>query len=260
MKIVDITPETEKDYFCCLEEYADSMKEAGNRKQIWYSRMKDKGLKVKFAIDDKGTIGGMIQYVPIEYSTFEGKNLYVVQCIWVHGQKLGRGNHRKKGMGTALLKAAEEDTKALGADGLVTWGLIIPVFMRASWFRKHGYKTVAKARIIRMLWKPFNENAVRPKFMKPKKMPDRGESKVNVTLFRDGWCQNMNIACERTIKAVSEFPEKINIREFDGTDNEIRNEWGISDAIYIDGKELWTGPAPSVESIRKKIAKRIKKL
>ncbi len=260
MKIIDITPETEKDYFCCLEEYSEDMKEAGDLKLKWYNHMKDKGLKVKYALDDNGTIGGMIQYVPIEYSTFEGKNLYVVLCIWVHGHKMGRGDYRKRGMGKALLKAAEEDAKNLGADGLVTWGLVIPVFMRASWFRKHGYKTVEKAGIMRMLWKPFNENAVPPKFMKPKKLPGTGESKVNVTLFRKGWCPNFNIAAERTIRASAEFPGKVNLQVFDGTDKEIVNEWGITEAIYIDGKELWTGPAPSIKSIRKKIGKRVKKI
>ncbi len=140
MKITDITPETESRYFCCLEEWSEDMKEAGECKQRWYALMKDKGLKVKFALDDNNVIGGMIQYIPSEYSICEAQNLYVVLCIWVHGHKKGRGDYRKRGMGTALLKAAEEDVRQMGADGLVTWGLIIPVFMRASWFKKHGYK------------------------------------------------------------------------------------------------------------------------
>ncbi len=78
MKITDITPETESLYFCCLEEWSEEMKEAGDHKQKWYNRMKEKGLKVKFAVDDNDIIGGMIQYIPIEYSMCEGKNLYVV--------------------------------------------------------------------------------------------------------------------------------------------------------------------------------------
>ncbi len=129
-------------------------------------------------------------------------------CIWVHGHKKGRGDYRKKGMGKALLKAAEEDARQLGADGLVTWGLLIPVFMRASWFKKQGYKTVDKNSMIRLLWKPFNENAAPPKFMKPRKKPGKGEGKVNVTIFRNGWCPNYNIACERALRASKEFPGK----------------------------------------------------
>ena len=260
MKIIDITPENENQYFCCLEEWSDDIKEAGDYKQKWYNQMKNKGLKVKFALDDNDIIGGMIQYIPIEDSIFEGENLYVVLCIWVHGHKQGRGDYRKRGMGKALLKAAEDDAKQLGANGLVTWGLVIPVFMRASWFKRHGYKVVDRSGIMRLLWKPFNDDAVAPKFIKPKKQPEKGIDKVNVTLFRNGWCQTMNIACERARRASELFPGNINLQEFVTTDKEVVMEWGINDALYIDGKEVSIGPAPSFEKIRKKIAKRVSKI
>jgi len=260
MKIIDITPETEDQYFCCLEEWSEDMKEAGDCKQKWYKQMKEKGLKVKFALDENDIIGGMIQYIPIEYSMYQGENLYVVLCIWVHGHKHGRGDYRKRGMGTALLKAAEEDAKLLGANGLVTWGIIIPVFMRASWFKKNGYQVVDKNGIMRLLWKPFNENAIPPKFIRPKKHPLKGEGKVNITVFRNGWCQTMNIACERARRASLEFPDQINLEEFDTVDKKTVYEWGITDALFIDGKEIRVGPAPTYEKIRKKIRKRVHKI
>src|SRR5512133_1481769 len=149
MKIIDLTPENEKHYFCCLEDWSDDVKEAGNHKACWYRKMKDKGLRVKLAQDDNGVTGGMIQYLPIELSPFEGRDLYAVLCIWVHGHKQGIGNFQKKGMGKALLKAAEEDVKNIGAKGLVTWGLILPFFMKASWFKKQGYTVVDKEGIKR---------------------------------------------------------------------------------------------------------------
>jgi N-acetylglutamate synthase-like GNAT family acetyltransferase len=260
MKIIDIAPETESHYFCCLEEWSEDMKEAGDCKQKWYNQMKDKGLKVKLALDDNDVIGGMIQYIPIEHSIFKGENLYVVLCIWVHGHKQGRGDYRKRGMGTVLLKAAEDDAKQLGANGLVTWGLIIPVFMRAAWFKKHGYKVVDKGGIIRLLWKPFNENAVPPKFIKPLKKPLKGDNKVNIALFRSGWCQSMNITCERAKRASLDFPGKINLQEYDTLDKEVAKEWGINDALFIDSKEVPIGPPISFDKIRKKIEKRVKKI
>jgi GNAT superfamily N-acetyltransferase len=260
MKIADITPETENQYFCCLEEYSEDIKEAGDHKQKWYESMKDKGLRVKFALDDNDTIGGMIQYIPIEHSIFEGENLYVVLCIWVHGHKQGRGDYRKRGMGTALLKAAEEDAMNLGVNGIVTWGLVIPVFMRASWFKRKGYKVIDKSGITRLLWKPFNEKAMPPKFIRSKKKPAKGEENVNVTIFRNGWCQTCNIASERARRASLEFPGKINLQEFETTDKEIMREWGITDALFIDGKEMWIGPAPSFDKIRKNIERKVKKI
>jgi len=256
MNIIDISPENESHYFCCLEEWSDDMKEAGNGKQKWYHKMKDKGLKVKFAMDDNNIIGGMIHYIPVEYSMVLGENLYVVLCIWVHGHKQGRGNHRKRGMGTALLKAVEEDVRQLGANGLVTWGIILPTFMQASWFKRKGYKVVDKSGIIRLLWKPFNSNGVPPKFMKPRKQPEKGKEKVRLDIFRNGWCQTCNIAYERAIRASKDFPGKIEIKEYDTTDKGVVNEWGIFDGLFIDGKELRVGPPPTYKKIRNKIAKK----
>jgi len=37
-------------------------------------------------------------------------------------------------------------------------------------------------------------------------------------------------------------------------------EWGIADALYIDDKEVRTGPPPSYKKIKKKIARQVKKL
>jgi len=242
MKIVDISPENEPLYYCCLEDWSEEMKEAGDHKQRWYECMKDKGVKVKFAMDENNVIGGMIQYLPIEHSMFEGENLYVVLCIWVHGYKEGRGDFRKKGMGKALLNAAEEDCRKLGSKGMVAWGLGIPVWMRASWFKRHGYKVIGKKGIMRLLWKPFNEDAAKPRFIQTKKKPGKGEDKVDISMFSNGWCPAMNITYERTLRASKEFEDRIELKEYDTINREVIYEWGITDGIYIDGKAIRTGP------------------
>ena len=259
MKIIDISPEHENTYFCCLEDWSDEMKEAGDNKQRWYDRMKDKGVRVKLAQEDNGDISGMIQYMPIEHSIFEGENLYAILCIWVHGYKEGVGNHQKKGMGTALLNAAEADCKELGTNGMVAWGLGIPVWMKASWFRKHGYKVVDKSGISRLLWKPFNEQAVPPKMNRLKKKPENGKDKINITMFRNGWCPAMNLVYERALRASKEFEGKVSIDQYDTIDKEVLNEWGISDGLYIDGRSIRMGPPPSYDKIRKKIEKRARR-
>jgi hypothetical protein len=43
-------------------------------------------------------------------------------------------------------------------------------------------------------------------------------------------------------------------------DRAVFQEWGITDALFVDGKEVRTGPPPKYERIKKKIAKRIKAL
>jgi hypothetical protein len=163
-------------------------------------------------------------------------------------------------MGIALLKAAEDECRNIGVNGLVTWGLVIPVFMRSSWFKRHGYKVVDKSGMIRLLWKPFREEAIPPKFTRPKKYPSKGDGKVNVTAFRNGWCPNMNIASERAAKAAAEFPGQTDFQIIETINKETFKEWGISDALYIDGKEMGLGPAPSFRKVRKRIKNRLKYL
>ena len=166
MRVIDLSQEHEKLYCLCLEDWSDDMKEAGNHKEVWYSKMRDKGLRVKLALDDGGQVGGMIQYVPIEQSPANGEGLYFINCIWVHGHKQGRGNFQKRGMGKALLEAAEEDAKALGAKGMAAWGVLLPFWMKARWFKKRGYTKADRQGIRVLMWKSFAENALPPKWIK----------------------------------------------------------------------------------------------
>jgi N-acetylglutamate synthase-like GNAT family acetyltransferase len=260
MNIFDLTPEHEQLYFVCLEDWSDEMAEAGDHKARWYERMKEKGLRVKLAADDEGNIGGMIQYIPIEHSFVEGEDMNVILCIWVHGYKEGRGDFTGKGMGKALLKAAEEDTKAAGKKGLVAWGVTVPFFMRASWFRKQEYIKVDKDGITALLWKPFSPDAVKPSLILKKKKPGKGKDAVNVDAFISGWCPASNIVFERAKKASAKFGEKVDFIIHDTVDSDVFNEWGIKDALFVNGKEVNTGPPPSYEKIRGIIEKQVKRL
>ena len=68
------------------------------------------------------------------------------------------GKHQNKGIGKALLQAAEEDVVLKNADGLAAWGLSMPFWMKASWFKKQGYKKVDKNGMAVLVFKPFKEH------------------------------------------------------------------------------------------------------
>lgn len=260
MKILDLTPEFEQLYFLCLEDWSDEMKEAGGHKELWYQNMKDKGLRVKLAADDEGVIGGMIQYIPVEHSFVNGEDMYVILCIWVHGHKEGRGDFTGKGMGKALLKAAEDDVIQMGRKGIIAWGVVVPFFMRASWFKKHEYQKIDRNGITALLWKPFSDEAVRPSLILKKKTPKKGKEKVKIDAFNSGWCQSSNIVYERTKRAAEQFGDKVQFVNHDTKNREEFLEWGIMDAIYVDGKEVNSGPPPSYDKIYGIIEKRVGKL
>jgi GNAT superfamily N-acetyltransferase len=260
IKIIDLNDENRHLYYVCLEDWADEMKEAGNHKECWYNRMKDKNLGVKFAIDAQGQIGGMIHYLPIEYSIVEGKDLYFIPCIWVHGHKQGRGSFQHRGMGKALLKAAEEDIISRGAKGIVAWGLLLPFWMKASWYKKQGYKKVDRNGIQVLLWKPLTPDAVPPRWVKQQKAPEPVQGKVLVTSFLNGWCPSQNMVHERARRAAAELGEQVIFQSVDTFDRDAFKEWGVSDSVFIDDKALSFGPPLSYEKIKTRIAKKVKKL
>lgn len=260
MRIVDLTAEHLPLYLVCLEEWNEEPREAGDHKARWYECYRERGLRVKLALDDQAQVGGMIQYLPIEHSMVAGENLYVVQCIWVHGHKQGRGNYQGRGMGRALLAAAEEDVRTLGAAGLVTWGLSLPFFMRASWFRRQGYRAVDRTELFQvLLWKPFHEGAQPPRWVRPQKRPPAGKDGVQVTALLNGWCTAMCMTVERARRACAALGEGVRFEIVDTKDAAVRAEWGRSDGLFIDGRELRTGPPPSYEKIEKRIRKAARK-
>lgn len=260
MEVIDLPVEQEGAYCHCLEEWSEEMKEAGDRKAKWLRQMKGRGLRVKVAVDEKGTIGGMIHYAPIEQVAMEGTGLYCLYCIWVHGHAKGRGDYRHRGMGKALLRAAEEDVKMLGGRGFVVWGLSLPVFMRASWFRRQGYTRVDRQGMQELLWKPFHESAVAPRWTRRKREPHLDPGKVTVTCLVSGWCPAQNIAYERAKRAALALGDPVVFREVDTLDRERAAEWGVTDALFIGRRQVRTGPPPSYEKIVKAISARVRRL
>ncbi|MBN1320411.1 MAG: GNAT family N-acetyltransferase [Thermoleophilia bacterium] len=258
MDIIDLT-EDRKDLFCmCLEDWSDEARESGPKRRAWFDRQEKLGLRAKLAIDDNGVEGGMIQYGPIEHSFVDGSGLFFIYCIWVHGHKQGRGDFRGRGMGKALLRAAEDDARALGAGGMAAWGLVLPFWMKASWFKKHGYRQADRHGMSALVWKPFTEHAQPPRwFPKVDRQLPVTPGKVNVTAFSSGWCLAMNLVYERAKRAAAELGDGVVFREIDVSERSAVAEWGTSDTVLVDGKDLQKGPPPGYEKIRKAIAKRL---
>jgi GNAT superfamily N-acetyltransferase len=261
MRIVDLD-ETTRPVFCqCLEEWPEDVREAGDRRCRWIDRFVPRGLRARLALDDAGTVGGMIQYLPIEESTVDGAGLYFIPCIWVHGHKRGRGNFQGRGMGRALLAAAEQDARGLGAQGMAAWGLWLPFWMRASFFRKHGYRSVDRDGIASLVFKPFVAEARPPRFFRRSARPlELRPGRVNVTCFANGWCTAGAVTAERARRVAGEFGDAVAFREIDTSDHATVADWGLADALFVDGKRLMTGPPISPDRLRRVIRKRVARL
>lgn len=163
-------------------------------------------------------------------------------------------------MGKALLVAAEEDARSRDAQGMVAWGLSLPFWMKASWFKKHGYSRVDRDGMAELVWKPFTEDAQRPQWMVEKKEPEPLHGKVTVTAFLNGWCPAQNLIFERAKRAAASFGDKVVFQEINTFDRPTMLEWGMVDGLFINGRKLKDGPPPSYEKIHRMIARKVKKL
>jgi len=251
IRVVDLAREQEPLYFVCLEDWPGSdLVEAGDHKARWYERAREQGLRVKLAIDVDGEVGGMIQYLPIEHAPAMGRDLYFILCVWVHGHKQGRGDRRGHGLGTALLEAAEGDAYKLGAKGMAAWGLALPIWMRAGWYRRHGYRRADRRQLSALVWKPFTEDAVAPRWLpETGRLPVLAPGKVTVTGCLSGWCPAQNLAFERARRAAAAHGEKVEVRLVDTGERATMESWGQSDALFVDGELVRTGPPPSQQKL-----------
>jgi N-acetylglutamate synthase-like GNAT family acetyltransferase len=261
MKVIDISGSHVATYCKCLEDWSSEFDDEGGHKKLWYEKEKAHGLKVKLAEDDNGDIVGMIHYMPAEYAPIIGKDVYYVYCVWVHGYKKGVGNHQHKGIGKMLLKAAEEDVRASGAKGLAAWGVTLPFFMRSSWFKKQGYKKVDKDGMSELVLKSFvpDGDIEKPALIKQNKKIESGTDRVKISAFMNGWCPGQNIVYERAKKVAEEFPDRVEFVGFDTTDRKTLMEYGIVDGLFVDDRQIRSGPPPSYEKIRKIVEKRLRK-
>ncbi len=262
IRVVDLTPELEPLYCVCLEDWDGSeMLGAGDWKARWVEWAKPRGLRVKLALDVDGKVGGMIQYLPIEHAPLVGRDLDYVLCTWVQGHPLGRGDRRGHGLGSALLAAAEADSRARGKKGIAAWGLALPIWMRASWYRKHGFVKADRIGLTSLVWKPFAADAVAPRWLRaPAKKPARVEGRVVVTGCMNGWCPGQNLAFERACRAAKPFGDKVELRRIDTRERAAFEEWGQSDALFVDGTRVRTGPPPSEKKLARLIGKRVARL
>jgi hypothetical protein len=70
----------------------------------------------------------------------------------------------------------------------------------------------------------------------------------------------MNLAMERARKAARRFGERAEFHLVDTSEREALLAWGQADSVWVDGREVRTGPPPSQERLVRLVGRRVARL
>ena len=145
------------EHICCA--ISDKKCSSGyNSKKDWLKNQFNDGYVFK-KLDVRGKV--FIEYVPAEkaWSPIDAPNYMLINCFWVSGKYKGHG-HAK-----ALYQECVNDAKNMNGIVVVVANKKQPFMSEKKFFQKQGFELCDTAKPYFELWyKPFNENAVVPKF------------------------------------------------------------------------------------------------
>jgi predicted N-acetyltransferase YhbS len=258
MKAVQVRDMTQADeYFvstCSHVNESDEIDACGRARLAWLRSMQEKGLRTKVALLD-GEHAGFVYLMPIEASPWGplGRELMFVPCLWVLPKVKG------KGIGRALIAAAQEETKCQGQKGIVTRGFHHDFwFMPAGFFEKIGYEAARVRQKEVILWKRFDPSAEAPTFLQSNYRYVPVPGRVVVDLFWHTFCETSCIEAQRVREVAAEFGDAVVLNEYCADDREVLLRYQNPRAIFINGKEIGWGYAAPKEGIAEAIAQALK--
>jgi GNAT superfamily N-acetyltransferase len=236
MKLVDVDAATERTFLHCLHDERPDDPRVMDLRRRWYTAARAKGLRAKVLVLQGGEVVALCQYMPIEHTHLVGRDLLAVLCIWVHGYEYHLGNRQGNGYGRLILEAIEKDARASGFGGVAAWGMDFPYWNPVSFYEHMGYSRVDKDGMAVLVWKPFTETALPPRFHHRVRRPACVPGKVSVTVFTNGWCMGACAQCMTARDAVRGLDDIVDYREIDTADPATLRSWGISDGIFVEGE------------------------
>ncbi|MBN2381072.1 GNAT family N-acetyltransferase [candidate division WOR-3 bacterium] len=236
---------------CTHVNETDEWNEVCKKRIQWFHRAyEEKGLRIKVALVD-GEHAGFIYLYPIEHCPWgpAGKDLMVITCL--------DSVKPKRGVGRALMDAAEKEAREQGKKGICVNGFYWKEmwFMPGEFFEKIGYEVVQKKGNSALFLKKFSEDAQLPQFLERKYVHKPVPGKVVVDLFCTDSCLTTCTEAERVRKVCAEFGDKVVLNQYDADDPEILKKYQVWRAIYVNGSEIHWGYEAPWEGIREAINK-----
>ncbi len=260
--IRDMRPEDE--YYvgtCTHVNESEEINASAERRLAWLRDRYGEGLRVKTALVD-GRQVGFLHVMPIEVSPWGplGQDLMTIPCLVV------QSGTARKGVGQAMIDAAERETTKQGRKGLVTTAYYGDFwFMPARFFERCGFSKVSSRRVTAegekeylseetILWKVLDPSAQPPDFMERAFRFEPVPAKVVVDLFWNTFCQTSDIEAQRVREVVQEFGDLVVLREHCADDPGIRARYQIARGILVNGTEIGWGYEAPEGGVRRALA------
>lgn len=257
IEVRDMTPGDEAYVGSSSREAESSVLDAaGQRRMRWLHAMESKGLKIKVALL-AGEHAGVAYVLPIEICPWcaTGRDLMALPCLYVHHQP------ESHGVGTALIRAAEEEARNQGRKGLVIvayredfWA-VSPAF-----FEEQGYRSVAHHGKQVVMWRNFADDAVAPVSVKRRFKFEKVKGKVVIDLFHNTLCRPSVVEAMRVRELAARYGTKVVLREHCADNRKELEEHGIPRAIFINGREVSWGHAAPDDALAQEISREIVKV
>jgi len=242
IEVRDMQPDDE--YFvstCSHVNESDETDACGRRRLAWLQQIRDRGGAAQVALLD-GQHVGFLYCVPIEVAPQGpiGEDLMVIPCLWVLPPA------KSKGVGGALVRAAEEQARRQGAKGIVTVAHYSDFwFMPAAFFEKQGYAAAQRRGQAAVMWKVWDDSAVAPRLLEPKYEFAPAPGKVVVDLFYGTFCQTVDIEAQRVREVAAEFGDAVVLNQYCTDQRDVLLRYERPRGIFVDGQEIgWGYEAP----------------
>lgn len=155
--IVDITPENASLHsFFCIK----NIREPGfKKKHEWFKKHYSEGLRMKILKDVNNNPIGFIEYIPAEAAW---RPVIAPQYMFIHCMFVYPNKYKKKGYGSLLLKACENDAESYGMAGVCV------ITSKGAWiadwrlFEKNGFLKVDRRGRFELLAKRWKNTASHP--------------------------------------------------------------------------------------------------
>ncbi|MCP4231562.1 MAG: GNAT family N-acetyltransferase [bacterium] len=253
--IEDINPDNEYYISACTHvNETNETDESAARRLVWLKNTHENGVRAK-AASINGETAGFVYVMPIEVCPWGplGKDLAVVPCMFVPNDFTG------KGVGEALLTAAEEEARKQGKKGLAIQAYFGDFwFMPAPYFEKRGYAFADGSKKdggFAVLWKQFDDDAEPPRLLKPDYSFEPVEGKVVVDLFYNTFCLTSDTEAQRVREVAAEFGDSVILNEYPADDPEVLRRYQLPRGIYVNGEWIFWGYDAPREGIREAIEK-----